>query len=164
MEENMRNSNTTQVEGTRVTPINPGASAENCAPLDLMEGEDLGPFETERFDGTCIMSEGPPAGDAASRQNGDILLAAHAVINKGRQGTYGPPNNPFARTAALWTAYLNNYVAPKDVAVCLALLKLSRESFKHKTDNLLDAAGYIGLAQDLAERDADRAAASVLLW
>jgi hypothetical protein len=160
----MRNGSATQVEGTPETPINSGASQEKFVPLDLSEGEDLDSLDAERFGDTCIMSEGPPADETAPRQNGDILLAAHAVINKARQGTYGPPNNSFARTAALWTAYLNNYVAPKDVAVCLALLKLSRESFKHKTDNLLDAAGYIGLAQDLAERDADRAAASALLW
>jgi hypothetical protein len=44
---------------------------------------------------------------------------------------------------------LGKDISAKDVTVCMALLKLSRESFKHKTDNLLDAAGYIGLAADM---------------
>jgi hypothetical protein len=129
-----------------------------------LRNEDSNAQDTARlaryFSLTDSLSDNLSAEDAAHRQNGDILLAAHAVINKGRQGSYGPPSNSFARTAALWSAYLNKSVSPKDVAVCLAMLKLSRESFKHKTDNLLDAAGYIGLAQDLAELDGEGAAAT----
>jgi hypothetical protein len=105
-----------------------------------------------------ILPDRSPTRATKQKQNGDVLLAAHAVINKGRQGSYGPPSRSFARTAALWSAYLGNRISKKDVAVCLALLKLSRESFRHKTDNLLDAAGYIGLAQDLAEVEEDEAA------
>ena len=36
-------------------------------------------------------------------------------------------------------------------AVLMALLKLGREAHSHKPDNLIDAAGYIGLAADMAE-------------
>jgi hypothetical protein len=82
--------------------------------------------------------------------NGHILLAAHGLLNGPRQNAYGPPAESFGRTAALWTAYLGRAVSGKDVAVCLALLKLSREAHRHTTDNLLDAAGYLGLAADLA--------------
>jgi hypothetical protein len=96
------------------------------------------------------------ADSCIAKENGAVLLAAHALINEGRQASYGSPKQSFTRTAALWSAYLGKQVGGKDVAVCLALLKLSRESFRHKTDNLLDAAGYIGLAEDLAELEADR--------
>jgi hypothetical protein len=81
--------------------------------------------------------------------NGDILLEAHGLINGDRQGAYGPPAESFCRTAALWSAYLGHTVSGKDVALCLALLKLSREAHRHKPDNLLDAAGYLGLAADM---------------
>ena len=82
-------------------------------------------------------------------KNGNILLEAHALINAERQGDYGSPAASFARTAALWSAYLGYTVTGKDVAVCMALLKLSREAHSHKKDNLLDAAGYIGIAADM---------------
>ena len=81
--------------------------------------------------------------------NGAILLDAHALINAERQDDYGSPAQSFARIAALWSAYLGHPVSGKDVAVCMALLKFSREAHSHKRDNLLDAAGYIGLAADM---------------
>jgi predicted membrane-bound mannosyltransferase len=81
--------------------------------------------------------------------NGAILLEAHSLINAGRQDDYGSPTESFARIAALWSAYLGRTVTGKDVAVCMALLKFSREAYAHKRDNLLDAAGYIGLAADM---------------
>ena len=81
--------------------------------------------------------------------NGDILKEAHALINGERQGDYGRPAESFARIAALWSAYLGRPTSARDVALCMALLKLSRESHHHKHDNLLDAAGYIALASDM---------------
>ena len=81
--------------------------------------------------------------------NGNILLEAHALINGERQASYGPPTPFFARAAALWSAYLGHSVTGKDVAMCMALLKFSREAHAHKHDNLLDASGYIGLAADM---------------
>jgi hypothetical protein len=83
--------------------------------------------------------------------SGDILLQAHDLINGERQDAYGSPVPFFTRTAALWSAYLGHAVAGKDVAVCMCLLKLAREANHHKHDNLLDAAGYIGLAADLED-------------
>lgn len=82
-------------------------------------------------------------------KNGKILLDAHALINAERADDYGSPAESFAQIAALWSAYLEHTVTGKDVAMCMALLKFSRESYSHKQDNLLDAAGYIGLAADM---------------
>lgn len=82
-------------------------------------------------------------------ENGKILLKAHALINGDRQNDYGHPIENLSRTAALWSAYLGRTVSAKDVAVCMAFVKLAREAGNHKPDNLLDAAGYIGLAADM---------------
>jgi hypothetical protein len=84
--------------------------------------------------------------------NGAVLLEAHALINTERQADYGPPPVCFERIAAMWSAYLAHTVTAKDAAICMALLKLGREAHRHKADNLLDAAGYIGLAADLSAR------------
>lgn len=83
--------------------------------------------------------------------NGQILLDAHTLINAERQSDYGPPAESFARTAALWSAYLGHTVTGKDVTLCMALLKIAREAHRHKADNLLDAAGYIALSADMEE-------------
>lgn len=81
--------------------------------------------------------------------NGAILIEAHGLINAERQESYGAPAESFARTAAMWSAYLDYPVSAKDIAVCMTLLKLSREAHRHKPDNLLDACGYLGLAADM---------------
>lgn len=81
--------------------------------------------------------------------NGAILLEAHALINAERQGDYGSPAESFVRIAALWSAYFGHTITGKDVAVCMALLKLGREANRHKKDNLLDYCGYAALAADM---------------
>jgi len=83
--------------------------------------------------------------------NGGILLEAHILINGERQTSYGNPASFFTRTAALWSAYLGHTVTGKDVAMLMCLLKFAREAHQHKPDNLLDAAGYIGLAADMED-------------
>ena len=88
--------------------------------------------------------------------NGDILLDAHKLINAERQDDYGTPAQSFARVAALWSAYLGHEATAKDVAICMALLKFGREAHHHKRDNLLDAAGYIGLASDMMEKGTNK--------
>ncbi|MDR0828477.1 MAG: DUF6378 domain-containing protein [Desulfovibrio sp.] len=84
------------------------------------------------------------------RTNGEILLEAYTIINGQRESHYGNPASTFARTAALWSAYLGHAVNCKDVAICMVLLKFCWEAYHHKQDNLLDAAGYIGMAADMA--------------
>ncbi len=82
--------------------------------------------------------------------NGAILRVAYELVNAARQDDYGSPADSLARIAALWTAYLGHAVTAKDAALCLALMKIAREAHNNKQDNLLDAAGYIGLAADVA--------------
>ena len=86
--------------------------------------------------------------------NAVILRDALSLVNADRQDDYGTPAASFQRIAALWSAYLCHPVSCRDVACCMALLKLAREAHGHKRDNLLDAAGYIGLAADMAELEA----------
>ena len=81
--------------------------------------------------------------------NGDILLEAHALINGERQEAYGSPAESFGRVAAMWSVYLDSSVSAKDVCLMMAMLKLCREMNAHTHDNLLDAAGYLGLAADM---------------
>jgi hypothetical protein len=81
----------------------------------------------------------------------NILKQAEETVFQ-RQGTYDKPENNFQRIADLWNAYLKakptkGDITPKDVALMMVLLKISRELYEHKIDNLVDAAGYIQCAE-----------------
>lgn len=88
--------------------------------------------------------------------NGRLLESAKELINGKRQDEYGKPEASFSKTALFWSAYLGVPISAKDVCVLMCLLKLARESFWHKRDNLLDAAGYIGLAQDMEQHEREK--------
>lgn len=76
---------------------------------------------------------------------------AEELINKDRRHEYGPAETSFSHIAGMWSIYLGKTVTPKDVALCMVLFKICREMGSHKLDNLVDAAGYVGLAGDLLD-------------
>ena len=53
----------------------------------------------------------------------------------------------FARIAQIWSAILDITVSAEQVGLCMIGVKISRETHQHKSDNLVDIAGY---AQTLA--------------
>jgi len=98
---------------------------------------------------------------------GKILSEALETINGDRQDQYGDPENSFGLIAEYWTVYLRNKILSesedrdindymfgemldvKDVAYMMTLFKIAREVHQHKRDNLVDAAGYLGIAGDM---------------
>ena len=83
---------------------------------------------------------------------GSVLDTAKEVINGERQDTYGSPEDSFALIAEYWTAYVkrkSEKLTAKDVALMMVLFKIARETHQGKTDNLVDGAGYIGIAGDM---------------
>lgn len=73
------------------------------------------------------------------------LLEALRIVHADRGADYGAPEQDFRRTGRMWGAILNleEAVSPREVALCMAALKLSREAHQHKRDSLVDVAGYI---------------------
>lgn len=72
----------------------------------------------------------------------DILEEALRLTSGDRQNAYGPPDQDFARTALIWTAILGKQVSAKEVALCMAGLKISRATWSDKRDHYVDLAGY----------------------
>lgn len=70
-----------------------------------------------------------------------ILDEAKNVVYQ-RNAAYGQPEDNFAITAELWSAYLGTPIQPEDVGCMMILLKVARERYQHKMDNLIDVAGY----------------------
>ena len=72
-----------------------------------------------------------------------ILSEAAEIVSRDRQDTYGHPAEDFARTAALWRAEFGWDVKPEDVAIAMALVKLSRlRASPGHQDSVVDWAGY----------------------
>lgn len=79
----------------------------------------------------------------------DVLEEALRITKGDRQNQYGPPEQDFARTAALWSALfadkLSRPFEARDVAMAMICLKLSRETHMRKRDSAVDIAGYARL-------------------
>ena len=93
--------------------------------------------------------------DGDEDERGSILDEAKEVINGERQNHYGDPEDSFALIAEYWSIYLERNITPQDVAMMMVLFKLARESHQHKRDNLVDAAGYLGILGDMCEDGQD---------
>jgi hypothetical protein len=87
-----------------------------------------------------------------------ILDEAKDIIWGDREKTYGEPDVNLKRIATLWNAFLvsrykHGYtgepyeITSEDVCWMMVLLKASRQMNAPKRDNLVDAAGYIGLIE-----------------
>lgn len=76
-----------------------------------------------------------------------IFDEAEALVNGERQEEYGPPAKHLARIAAIWGAVLNRPVTAREVALCMAGLKLARAGHGHSRDSLVDLVGYIRLIE-----------------
>lgn len=91
--------------------------------------------------GLEILFEGQETEFEHTKQE-DVLVEALRLTSGDRQASYGPPDQDFRRTAAMWTALFGHDFAPKDVALAMILLKTSRQIHQRKRDNWVDIAGY----------------------
>lgn len=79
----------------------------------------------------------------------NILQKANEIVNKRseeKERQYGPFSESMERAAKIYNA-----ISPKGEAIsvhgmfrAMIALKLSREAYSHKEDNLLDTVAYIG--------------------
>ncbi len=93
------------------------------------------------------------------KQRGERLFTeAQRIINGERRDQYGDPEDSFKTIASLWNKFLvsNGVIVPgsirlneQKVTFMMVLLKVAREMHKHKRDNLVDMAGYLGLLDDM---------------
>ena len=83
-----------------------------------------------------------------------VLDEAQGIIWGDREKTYGEPDVNLQRIAGMWNAYMSakaqggsTTIEPEDVCWMMVMLKASRQMNAPKRDNLVDAAGYIGLIE-----------------
>ena len=86
----------------------------------------------------------------------NILKEADEIVNQRseeKEREYGPFTESMTKAANIYNA-----ISPEDEQITVAgmyramvALKLSREAYKHKEDNLLDAVAYLGALNNFLE-------------
>lgn len=84
----------------------------------------------------------------------DILQEASVLTYGERNDTYGDFSENHERIAQMWSLILQQNIYPDQVALCMAMVKISRliESPKHR-DTYVDACAYIAGAAEIALKD-----------
>ena len=71
-----------------------------------------------------------------------------------RQHEYGNKKENHENIARLWSAYLDHYISPHDVAILMVLLKVARAKFGNpSSDTYIDMVGYSAIAGELINED-----------
>ena len=87
----------------------------------------------------------------------NVLQEADQLTSKDRMESYDHPLPNHERIAALWNAYLTGRpdqllpLAPDEICHMMILVKLSRDMFCPKRDNLVDIAGYARCIERIRE-------------
>lgn len=89
--------------------------------------------------------------DMDEENNKSILSEAEEIVNGSRHSDYGDARESFSRIATIASVMTGKELAPEDCCAVLMAVKLVRESFNHKRDNLVDLCGYAELMNRLKE-------------
>ena len=81
--------------------------------------------------------------------NKSILSEAEDIVNGSRQSDYGDARESFSRIATIASVMTGKDLLPEDCCAVMMAVKLVRESFAHKRDNLIDLCGYAELMNRL---------------
>lgn len=80
-----------------------------------------------------------------------ILQEADKIVKGDRQADYGDTVANFKHIANIASAIRQKQFTAEDCCVVLMAVKLAREQFKHKRDNLVDLAGYTEILNQIKE-------------
>ena len=86
----------------------------------------------------------------------NILEEADNIVNKRsqeKQRQYGDFSKSMEKSAKLASLLINKEITTVDMFNCLIALKLSREAYSHKEDNLLDMVAYIAGLNNYLEKE-----------
>lgn len=74
---------------------------------------------------------------------------------------YGAPEANFERIAQMWSALFGRTFSPTEVGLAMIVVKLTREQFAHKDDNITDIEGYAECIRRVTANDAPATTATL---
>lgn len=80
-----------------------------------------------------------------------ILDTAKKAVYGDRQDDYGSVKDNFTMIAKLWSPIAGIEITPQQVGLMMVQVKIARQMFKPKTDNLVDGAGYFACLEKMEE-------------
>ena len=80
-----------------------------------------------------------------------ILSEAERIVNGDRQADYSDPVANFKHIADIASAISKEELSPTTCAIVMIAVKLARENYRHKRDNLVDLAGYVEILHRIKE-------------
>jgi hypothetical protein len=80
-----------------------------------------------------------------------VLQEAENIVSGDRNQDYGSAIESFERTAVIATMTTGKHLTAADCCKVLMAVKLTRESYKPKRDNLVDLAGYTLILDKITE-------------
>ena len=88
------------------------------------------------------------------KSNQSILQEAEEIVNGNRQSDYGDAAYNFHRIANIVNSmYPQLGINAQQCCSVLMSVKLIREGFRHKRDNLVDLCGYAHIMNEIVESD-----------
>lgn len=88
---------------------------------------------------------------AADLSYTNILQEANEIVNGSRHTDYGSATESFDKISQIASVLSRKELSPKDCAVVMMAVKLVRESYKHKRDNLVDLCGYANILNEIED-------------
>ena len=85
----------------------------------------------------------------------NILIKANEIVferSEEKEREYGPFEEGMGKAAEIASIMCNKEITTIDMYNCMIALKLSRESYNHKEDNLLDAVAYIASLNEIYKK------------
>ena len=116
----------------------------NTSPTGSVAGS--GKFKVTNGQWVCVGIE-PPIKDES------ILSEAERIVNGDRQADYSDPVENFKHISAIASSISKENLSPTTCAIVMIAVKLARENYKHKRDNLVDLAGYVEILNRIKESE-----------
>ena len=91
-------------------------------------------------------------GELADCDRVSILEEALEILEGERDSDYGDPVAKFNRISRIASSILNETITPEQCVVVMMAVKLSREQYKHKRDNLVDLVAYTEIYNRIKEQ------------
>lgn len=85
-------------------------------------------------------------------EDSSILLEAERILTGERDTDYGDPVENFSRIAEIASLLSGEKLTPETCVTVMIAVKLSREQYKHKRDNLVDLVAYIEILNRILNR------------